>query len=101
MTRPAWSRVVVMASGPILTVSDSVLVAVWGVGVVLSVTWTVKVHVPAVVGLPVRTPVFAATFSHAGGAPEAIFHVYEGLHRWRSATLCSRRLVCHPVGRSW
>ncbi len=39
-----------------LTVSENALDAVCGVGVALSVTCTVKLNVPAVVGVPLMTP---------------------------------------------
>lgn len=57
-----------------LTVNDSVLVAVRGVGKVASVTVTVTVLVPAAVGVPVICPVFGLIVRFAG-KPVAL-HVY-------------------------
>jgi hypothetical protein len=43
-----------------------------------SVTRTVKVNVPAVVGVPVIRPGLAASSSPGGGSPETSVHVYSG-----------------------
>jgi hypothetical protein len=63
-------EVVVMASDDpaALTVIESAIVAVF-VGVVASVTVTVKDDVPAVVGVPEITPVAATSASPPGRAP--------------------------------
>jgi hypothetical protein len=49
---------------------ERALVAVWGVGEVLSATATVKLWVPAAVGLPKRLPA-ALKLRPAGSEPDA------------------------------
>src|SRR5262249_8626573 len=44
-----------------------------------AVTWTVKLEVPAVVGVPEITPVAAVRVSPAGNVPLAIDQVYGGV----------------------
>jgi len=66
------SVVVVIATlAPIVIESD--FDAVWGVGVVVSVTWIVTVEVPAVVGVPEMAPVDARV-RPAGSEPDVMAH---------------------------
>ena len=58
------------------TVMLSNLVTVCGVGAVESVTLTVKLEAPAVVGVPAIPPVEAFRVSPGGKAPELIDHEY-------------------------
>ena len=51
-------------------------VVVCGVGAVLSVTFTVKLKVPAAFGVPVIAPVAAVNDKPPGNAPLLIDHVY-------------------------
>jgi hypothetical protein len=51
-------RLVVVILRVATTVILNDLVTVWGVGLVLSLTCTVKVKVPAAVGVPEMTPAF-------------------------------------------
>lgn len=55
--------------------SDSAAVRDW-MGVLLSVTATVKAEVPAVVGIPDRVPVEAFNVTPVGRLPEEIFQWY-------------------------
>ena len=52
------------------TVNVTDFVAVCAVGVVESVTFTVKVNEPDIVGVPENVPVEAARLMPAGSAPE-------------------------------
>jgi len=58
-----------------LTVMLRALVAVCAVGVVESVTFTVKLDVPEAVGVPLIAPLDAFKVSPAGSEPEEIDHV--------------------------
>jgi hypothetical protein len=51
-------------------------VAVCGVGAVESVTLTVKLNVPAVVGVPEIVPLAAASVRPAGNVPELMLQLY-------------------------
>ena len=73
MARP-FGRAAVVIERAGLTVMDRDCVAVWAVGLVLSVTLTVKAEVPVVVGVPLTAP-FAASARPAGRAPVAMLHV--------------------------
>jgi len=59
------------AAAPIINCND--LVVVWGVGGVESVTCTVKLDVPAAVGVPEITPA-VLNASPAGSEPLSRFH---------------------------
>ena len=74
MARP-FGRAAVVIERAGLTVMDRDCVAVWAVGLVLSVTFAVKVEVPVVVGVPLMAP-FAASVKPVGRAPVAIIQVY-------------------------
>jgi hypothetical protein len=52
-----------------LTVTVYVALALWGVGLPLSVAVTVKVNAPEEVGVPLRLPVAGSRVSPAGGLP--------------------------------
>jgi hypothetical protein len=71
---PLWSGLVVVTVRAAPTVRDKVLVAVCGVGDVESVTWAVKVNVPAAVGVPERTPL-GVSVTPLGREPEVMAHV--------------------------
>jgi hypothetical protein len=58
-----------------LIVILSCLLAVWCVGVVESVAVTVKVEVPAAVGVPEIAPVDALRFNPAGNVPTVTLQV--------------------------
>jgi hypothetical protein len=60
--------------GAAATVKVMDLVAVCAVGVVESVTLTVKLNEPDVVGVPEKAPLDAARFMPAGSAPELKLH---------------------------
>jgi hypothetical protein len=53
-------------------------VAVCGVGWVVSAVWTVKVKLPAELGVPLIFP-FARSVRPEGRVPEARVHVYPGV----------------------
>ena len=76
---PAGNEVVVMASGTGagLTTIDRFAVFDWA-GVELSVTLTVKLAVPAAVGVPLIRPVAPFTLSPAGKFPELTVQAYGG-----------------------
>ena len=52
------------------------LVAIFAVGVVESVTCTVKLNVPEVVGVPVMAPVEAAKLNPGGNEPALMLQAY-------------------------
>jgi hypothetical protein len=56
--------VVITSAGLMVRVNARVAVAV-----ALSVTWAVKLYVPAVVGVPLSTPLAAFSVSPGGSAP--------------------------------
>jgi hypothetical protein len=56
-------------------VIDTTAVAVWAVGVAESVTFTAKLKVPAVVGVPEITPPALRVPSPGGRAPDVIAQV--------------------------
>ena len=59
-----------------MIVIDTTAVAVWAVE---SVTFTAKVKVPAVVGVPEITPPTLSVPSPGGRAPDVIAQVYAGV----------------------
>ena len=67
-------RLVAVIKTAITTVNG--LMAVCGVGLALSVTVTVKLNVPAVVGVPSITPVTASRVRPVGSAPTVMLQVY-------------------------
>jgi hypothetical protein len=67
--------VVIERAAPI--VIERALMAVCGVGLVESVTWTENVVAVAIVGVPERTPAVLSV-RPAGGAPAARLQVYGG-----------------------
>jgi len=73
-TSPAGSVAVVTVSTGALMVMLNAFVLVSG-GLPESVTFTVKLEVPAVVGVPVIAPVLALRLNPAGKAPLVILHV--------------------------
>jgi hypothetical protein len=76
---PFDSELVVMLTADVVLESTVMLrawVAVWAVGVVESVTFTVKLNVPAEVGVPEITPLDAVKLSPGGRRPELMLQVY-------------------------
>jgi hypothetical protein len=75
---PLGSELVVMVTG--VTAAATVILndcaAVCGVGAVESITLTVKLNVPAVVGVPEITPVDAAKLNPAGSIPALTLQLY-------------------------
>ena len=77
---PAFTEfglILVSTGAPAETTRLKALVAVWGVGWPLSETWTVKLKVPEVEGLPPRTPVSDARAKPAGSEPVVMDQLYE------------------------
>jgi hypothetical protein len=74
---PAGNALVVICTGTAvaLTVSVNVFVVVCAVGVVESVTFAVKLNVPAAIGVPEIVPV-PDSVTPAGSAPEAMLQLY-------------------------
>jgi len=66
---------------------ERALVAVRAVGVVESVTVTVKSEVPAAVGVPVMIPVESSRLKPAGSVPVVTDHVY-GVTPPEAARVC-------------
>jgi hypothetical protein len=64
-------KVLIISGSAIISVSTRLAVVLFA-----SVTWTVKLDVPAVVGVPEITPVEAARLNPAGRLPVVINHVY-------------------------
>jgi hypothetical protein len=72
--------------------------AVWGTGVVESVTITVKSNVPAVVGVPETVPVELPMVSPGGRDPVVIDQVYGGVPPV-TATVAEYVVPTVPLGR--
>jgi len=73
---PAGSELVVIDGGFAVTA----IVSVWlAVAPVVSLTFTLKLKLPAVLGVPEICPLVAASTSPGGGEPVAIDHVYPGV----------------------
>ena len=73
---PLDKELVLMLTGTTETVMLRAFVAVCAVGVVESVTCTVKLNVPEEVGVPEIVPVEAARFKPAGKDPEPMLQEY-------------------------
>ena len=76
---PCWafaSKLVEMLTGATAapSVKDSDCTAVCGVGVVESITFTAKLKVPEVVGVPEIVPLDALSAKPAGRVPELMLH---------------------------
>ena len=64
--------------GAATMVIENAFVDVLGEGVALSVTWIVKLDVPADVGVPEIDPVEGLSDNPGGRLPDKIAHVYGG-----------------------
>jgi hypothetical protein len=69
----AFGRTVVVRESGFVSAMERALVAVCGVGWVLSLTWMVKREVPEVLGAPERKPEVESV-SPAGRLPEMTVH---------------------------
>jgi hypothetical protein len=68
--------VVIDNAGVAAIVNVKLLLAVWWVGLVESVTWNVGEKLPDAVGVPLNAPVDAFNVTPAGKLPLVIDHVY-------------------------